>query len=596
MSALSRLPYLLVFAAAAAFARIGGGENFDSGNSSDGGGGGGDGGAIVELLVWLIIRHPKVGIPVAIIVGIGFFVWKSQNGGDASTRKAIDRAEAERRTNVSASAVEGWVNALKAKDPGFDLLKLFDRTRRQFLELQEAWFKRNLEPVRKYLSDATFQRLVVQMKLMELNGVRDAIADPVVIDLQIIGLEQNDSFDSIHVKVVAEMKDADAPSTASDEQALAAARKVKPERFTEVCTFLRKPGAQTKVEGDVSQGKCPNCGAPFEGGAANTCEFCGAIVNSGNYDWVLSEITQGSQHQPHPMLPDGFAKVRQSDPSLTTEALEDRASLVFWKWIEAQSLGDPSRLAKVAQAGFTGGIQKRQFRECAVGAVNTQQLASSGGTDVAAVEVKWSAKVGNGPTQPLRYVLLLERASGAKTPDGHGMSTNRCSQCGAPLSDNGQPTCEFCGNALSSGQNDWVLRDLGAWEWWRSQGGVPATSRAAPAAARVPDREERERLVYLMAVMAKADGVVDANELKLLKMASDRWNVPWANVELALNASGDGLFGKLIARGSGEAESFMRELVQVAMADGKIDSKERKLLASAALHLGLESRLNEFLK
>ena len=295
-------------------------------------------------------------------------------------------------------------------------------------------------------------------------------------------------------------------------------------------------------------------------------------------------------------LPDGFAKVRQSDPSFTTEALEDRASLVFWKWIEAQSLGDPSRLAKVAQAGFTGGIQKRQFRECAVGAVNTQQLASSGGTDVAAVEVKWSAKVGNGPTQPLRYVLLLERASGAKTPDGHGMSTNRCSQCGAPLSDNGQPTCEFCGNALSSGQNDWVLRDLGAWEWWRSQGGVPATSRAAPAAARVPDREERERLVYLMAVMAKADGVVDANELKLLKMASDRWNVPWAIVELALNASGDGLFGKLIARGSGEAESFMRELVQVAMADGKIDSKERKLLASAALHLGLESRLNEFLK
>ncbi|MGV3621208.1 MAG: TIM44-like domain-containing protein, partial [Archangium sp.] len=402
-----RFPLLVVFAASTALARIGGGENFNSGNSSDDGGG--DGGAIIELLVWLIIRHPQIGIPVAIIVAIGYFVWKSQHGGDASTRKAIDRAEAERRTNVSAAAVDGWVNALKARDANFDLLKFFDRTRREFLELQDAWFKRNLEPVRKYLSDATFQRLVVQLRLMELAGVRDAIADPVVIDLQIIGLEQNDSFDSVHIRVTAELKDTDAPSTATDEQALALARKQKPDRFMEVWTFVRKPGAQTKVDGDVSQGKCPNCGAPFEGGAANTCEFCGAIVNSGNYDWVLSEITQGSQHQPHPMPPDGFAKARQSDPSLTTETLEDRASLVFWKWIEAQSMGDSSRLAKVSVEKFGASVQPRAFREVAVGAVNTQQLEREDSKDVAAIEVRWSAKIGSGPSQPLRYVMLLER-------------------------------------------------------------------------------------------------------------------------------------------------------------------------------------------
>ncbi len=595
MQALIRIPYVVIFVAASALARIGGGESFNSGNGSSDSDGGGDGGAIAELLIWLVIRHPTIGIPVAIAV-VGYYVYMKSKVGDASTRKAIDRAESERRTQVSAGAVEGWVTALTSKDPGFDLLKLFDRTRRQFIELQDAWFKRNLEPVRKYLSDATFQRLVVQLKLLELNGVRDAIADPVVLDMQIIGLEQNDSFDSIHVRVTADLKDTDAPSTATDEEALALARKQKPDRFTEVWTFVRKPGAQTKVDGDVSQGKCPNCGAPFTGGAANTCEFCGAIVNSGNYDWVLSEITQGSQHQPHPMLPDGFAKARQTDASLTTEALEDRASLVFWKWVEAQSLGDQSKLAKVALPAFAAGVQKRAFRECAVGAVNTQQLTQQNGKDVAAVELKWSAKIAGGASQPLRYVMLLERASGAKTSDDHGMSTNRCSQCGAPLTDNGQPTCEFCGNALASGDHDWVLRDLGSWEWWRSLGGTPATSRAAPAAARVPDREERERLVYLMAVMAKADGVVDESELKLLKMASERWGVPWANVELALNASGDSLFGKLIVRGSVEAESFMRELVQVAMADGKIDARERKLLASAANHLGLTPRFNEFVK
>lgn len=615
---IARLPPLVLcfvaLASVRALARIGGGESFDSGSQSSDSGG--DASFIIDILVWLILENPKVGIPVAIIVGLGFYFWKRSQDGDTSTRKAIDRAESERRTTVSAAAVDGWVNALKAKDPQFDLMKFFDRTKREFLELQDAWFKRNLEPVRKYLSDATFQRLLTQLKLMDLLGVRDAIADPQVLDLQIIGLEQNDSFDSVHIRVTAQVCDSESPANATDEQALAAARKAKAEQFTEVWTFVRKPGTQTKVEGDVSQGKCPNCGAPFEGGAANTCEFCGAIVNSGNYDWVLSEITQGSQFQPHPMTPDGFVKARQRDASLTTEALEDRASLLFWKWVESQSLGDPGRLAKVAAPSFLAEVKgsvdslaaqgkQKFFVECAVGAVNTQQLTQVDGKDVAAVEIKWSAKIGIGPkgskppalpSQPQRYVMLLERAIGAVSSADHGMSTNRCPQCAAPLTDNGQPSCEFCGALLSSGEKDWVMQDFGSWEWWRSKGGQPATSRAAPAAAKVPDREERERLVYLMAAMAMADGVVDEKERKLLKMASERWGIPWANLELALNAPASSLFNKLMVKGSSEAESFLKELVQVALADGKIDSKEKKMLEAAAAHLGLQGRLDEFLK
>ena len=614
---IARLPPLVVsfiaLLATAALARIGGGEHYDSGNSSSDSGG--DASFLIDILVWLIFRHPTVGIPLTIILIVGYFIWKKANDGDTSTRKAIDKAEAEARTHVTASAVDGWVSALKAKDPNFDLMKFFDRTKREFLELQDAWFKRNLEPVRRYLSDATFQRLVTQAKLMELLGVRDALADPQVLDLQIIGLEQNDAFDTVHIRVTAQVCDDDAPANFSDVQAQVLAKKKKPEQFTEVWSFVRKPGAQTRVEGDVSQGKCPNCGAEFSGGAANTCEFCGAIVNSGHYDWVLAEITQGSQFQPHPQVPDGFAKARQTDPTLTTEALEDRASLIFWKWVESQTLSDVGRLAKVASPSFQdevkGGLdhlasqgKQKFFVECSVGAVNTQQLSLLDGKDVAAIEIRWSAKIGIGPkggkppalpSQPQRYVMLLERASGAKSTDT-GMSTNRCPTCNAPLTDNGQPTCEFCGAQLASGEKDWVMQDFGSWEWWRSKGGQPAASRTSSVAQRVPDKDERERLVYLMAAMAMADGVVDEKEKALLKMASERWSVPWANVELALNAPPTSMFNKLIVKGSSEAESFLRELVQVALADGKIDSREKKMLEAAATHLGLQGRLGEFLK
>ena len=40
----------------------------------------------------------------------------------------------------------------------------------------------------------------------------------------------------------------------------------------------------------------------------------------------------------------------------------------------------------------------------------------------------------------------------------------------------------------------------------------------------------------------------------------------------------------------------MRELVAVALVDRKIDPRERKLLYQAAMHLGLVSRFDEFLR
>ncbi len=592
---------------AAALARVGGSEHYNSGRSS---GGDGDMSGLVDILIWLVIKEPCIGIPlVLIVIGVAIYVRRQQ--GDGSTRKALDRVEAERRTTVSASAVTTWVTALKLKDGGFELLPFFDRTKKLFIEVQNAWFARNLEPVRRYLSDATFQRLSTQLKLMDLQGVRDAIAEPQVLDLQIIGLEQNAFFDTVHVRVKATLRDTDVPNSYSDQQARAEAMKQAPDAFVEVWSFVRKPGAQTKANDDGFQGTCPNCGAPFAGGAANTCEYCKAIVNSGNYDWVVAEITQASEYANSEQMAEGLARIRQTDPGLSTEALEDRASLAFWRWVEAQVTGDATKLAKLATPdylqGFTAELQqlkaknqRKWFLECAVGAVNTRLLSTEAPDDLASIELRWSAKIGVGPlgqrppslpSQPQRWVLVLQRKSTAQTVTANGVATNRCPTCQAPLSDNGQPSCEYCGTMLASGERDWVIRDFGGWEWWQTnyaQAGLGY--RPNTAAQRVPDKEERERLVYVMAAMAMADGVVDAGERKLLKMAADRWGVPWANVELALNA-GPGLFEKLMARGSVEAEVFLQQLVDMAMIDGKIDGREKRLLQLASKHLGITEKL-----
>ncbi len=573
-----------LLASGTAWARVGGGESYNSGRSDSGSDDDGVG-FIFQILFEIVFRYPKVGIPLLIIVVIVWLIMKRQ-GGSESTRKALDRAEATARTTVASRDVDRWVGALKGKDPQFDLLVFLDRTRQLFLDVQEAWFVRNLEPVRRFLSDATYTRLSIQLKLIDSQGLRDAIADVQVIDLQIIGLAQSPFFDTVHVRVKAQMRDDDAPKTASDDEARARAKKKAIEPFTEVWSFVRRPGAVWKD----TQGTCPNCGAPFNGGASNQCEFCKAIVNSGNYDWVLSEVTQGSEYKgvsaSHAVT--GISATRERDPDLNLEVLEDRAALCFWKWVDAQASGEPAKLSKIADPAFVAKMpsQPRSFFECTVGAVNTMALSTSGDKDLAHLEIRWSARSSpSQPTMPQRFILTLHRGTAAHTSKEHGLSTSRCANCGAPLSDNASVSCEFCGTMLASGALDWVIREISPYESWGRH--VPTAAAARPV---VVDQEERQRLLYLMAAIAAADGVVDASERKLLKLCADRWSVPFANVELALTA-GPALFDRLIVRGSAEAAQFLQELVTMALIDGKIDRKEKQLLVSAAKHVGLEGQL-----
>jgi uncharacterized membrane protein len=68
----------LVLVAGVALARPGGGHSYSGGSrssgssrSSGGSGGGGDGGFLVEILIFLVIENPAIGIPLIIIIGVG---------------------------------------------------------------------------------------------------------------------------------------------------------------------------------------------------------------------------------------------------------------------------------------------------------------------------------------------------------------------------------------------------------------------------------------------------------------------------------------------------------------------------------------------
>jgi hypothetical protein len=251
--------------------------------------------------------------------------------------------------------------------------------------------------------------------------------------------------------------------------------------------------------------------------------------------------------------------LRTGDPALSLEVLEDRASLLFWTWVDAQSRARPGALAKVASAGFVTELQadvdalrnrgrSRVFLQCAVGSVDVQAFDAGPEMTRAAVEIRWSARMGVVapgtppgalPVLPQRWIFTLERRAGVRTDADRGMATARCGNCGAPLTDSMEPTCEHCGAPLNDGAHDWVLAQAEPYEIWaaRARAVVPTRPRRAlgvlfeaveqapggrPRGLRTADAASWVAAFLRSLVMALVDGKVDRQERRMLETTAAR--------------------------------------------------------------------------
>ncbi|MFM2421114.1 MAG: hypothetical protein RL385_5837, partial [Pseudomonadota bacterium] len=106
------LPLQVLFLAAEALARPGGGHTFGGSSSSSSsshdsgaGDGGGDGGELVFMLIRLIIYYPKVGIPLLLVAA--FFWWKVSR----------ERNEAWATSRPKPVAPTSQLQAIRVADP-----------------------------------------------------------------------------------------------------------------------------------------------------------------------------------------------------------------------------------------------------------------------------------------------------------------------------------------------------------------------------------------------------------------------------------------------------------------------------------------------
>ena len=596
--------------AATAWGRAGGGEGYGGGG---GGGGSGGGSSDSDGIFWLIyvlfelaIDYPLIGVPLIIAIVI-FCIYAYRQGQSGYVSHTIRRAEALQASTERERALA----AIKARDPQFDEQQFLARASQAFLKIQAAWSKQDLSAVRPFISDGIRERFSFQFNMQQALGYRNQLDNVVVRAAQTAVIVSDPQFDTIHVEFRAAAEDyrvdvktgqrVGSPSVAAE--------------FVEYWSFDRRPGAQTLARAGSIEGHCPHCGAPIDIVDRVQCTSCRSIVNSGEHDWVLAEITQAREWR----VPDdearipGLADLKAADPAFCTQHIEDRVSVMFWRLRAAEFCGDVAQVAPVASVEFRTLFASRLATESprrfsqdpAVGKVELVEAVrdEANGFDRLQVVVRWSGIVCEGdPRVSFREVYAkairtqafsLIRRLGAKSRSEGAFSSASCSQCGAPIAVSNESACPFCGTSLNDGRYDWVLDSVGAWSSQsvtrqaddsRREPGSPLPSRSLGPTAR---QTHAELSLAVLAKIAASDGVLDDSERQALVALGMQRGLSSKNVEAVVNTASKGDVDLIVPTDPRQAAEYLRQMVEMSLADGNISSQEKKLLLLFARRMNL---------
>jgi rubrerythrin len=622
-------PVLLL--CAGAMARAGGGEGSGGGGGGSGGGGGGGGGGDLFILLYYWIQfcliYPYIGLPVT-AGAIVLFIYASRHAQRIRQTSVIRRGI----PLISADRSRAAIEQLVSRDPNFDPQRAMARIADAFQKVQRAWCDQDMSKARAFISDGVFERFTLQIAEQRDLGWRDVMEQVQVLEVALAEVWQGEVFTTATVRIRA--------SAANYRVSIADGSRVSgsqsPGEFVEYWTFLRRSDAQTVMRDGLIEGHCPNCGVNIEMNQNAVCPQCGSLLRSGRYDWVLVEITQEYEWTPRvsPSLggvpargsgegsgggPPGLDAMREHDPELNLAGIEDRASVLFWRWVMSQRVGDLSLLARAAdddllarwQANLDNqrkiGNVRTWLGECAVGAVETQRLiegnAASSDADAkldrAIVLVRWmgtqfqQALASDGhPSAPsrgqrshiLQTLLVLSRAAGATTDADRGVSSAHCPHCGAPETGGAGSKCPYCGTILNDGKHGWVLHDLVSAASPQGRALLDDTRTAGAASLSAPSAVA---MLTWMARMAGSDGTMDDSERELIEQVADRRGIPPARVDAILSAAQTG-DGELPAPADPqEARQWLEALASTAWSDGRIAPQELALLQSAGARAGL---------
>ncbi len=183
------------------------------------------------------------------------------------------------------------MNAYSSLDPGFNEAAFRERMANLYVQMQQEWHNKNIEPLKPYMTDGFWNQMDRQLDQKRKAGQTPCTERVTVLEVTPRGFYQNAGMDHIVVKVRARI----VAYVIDDRTGRVISGDRNREKFMEYeWDLCRKRGVITGAAA-MQTVSCPHCGAPLNINQTAKCPFCGSIVTLVNEDWALDNIKGISQ-------------------------------------------------------------------------------------------------------------------------------------------------------------------------------------------------------------------------------------------------------------------------------------------------------------
>lgn len=580
--------FVLIFISFDAIARAGGGGN--------GGHSGGDGGGAIMLIYYVIrliflLPFPLNIIAIGILIFLFYLYYKNNKQKSAlNTLSSLDNKIYD----------EASVSPLVASIPGFSQAEFYKKVDAAFYKIQDAWQNKDLKPVRQFISDGVYQRFEAQFLMMQALEQTNTVSDVKLHDRLIVSVENDSNFYILHVKLTASNTDY------FESKKFSQLNSGGQETYTEYWTFVKKVNSQSQKD-IYNSTNCPNCGSSIENklGEISKCDSCGTQINNGDYDWVLSEITQPEEFAANYTQLGKRNKFYErlktkgySGAEFSPQYIEDKASNAYLQIKIAQALANQKRINRFCSNEFTEKtkslfgkpyLYNRLFTKD-VSLINIYEDSSNifAALSITCVQQKVAIEnnklqiINNAPVSVNEY-LILSRSKKFAINKYSAMAHN-CAGCGAPVEDSLQLTCNFCGASLNDNSKDWIVENLCSQsEYNLLKQGFDSSVNSDKQEQKLEDGnwDVRDFALNNMMVVAMADGIIQEEERTfLLATAKDLGYNTKKITELFDQVKSSGLALKMPPEAK-KREKVLKLMNKVANSDGDFNDKEKAVLIEA---------------
>lgn len=226
-------------------------------------------------------------IVIAVIVFIYSVLRGCLNSFNASNSSSQQHYSSENHKEHLADRSTQIIGIITDRDPEFSSLYFLTFAKKVFVDIQNAWSARDLSSVEGVMHQNLYEQTQKQ--------VDKKIADHVTNKIERICVDKSymNSYwtDAEHENVIVYIQAGFVDYQVNDDTGAVILGNTRDKcTMSYRMTFSRTLDSKTEKGGAVEKSMtCPNCGAPMKGTSFGKCEFCGSVITTGKYGWVLTD-------------------------------------------------------------------------------------------------------------------------------------------------------------------------------------------------------------------------------------------------------------------------------------------------------------------